>query len=148
MEVMIMVGASGSGKTTWIKNYCPQAQVVSADSYFLRNGEYEFDPAKLGKAHAFSLRSFIAHCVSGAKFIVVDNTNTTIEEIAPYMAIAQAYEADVIRVIWLGTDNVKELVRRNTHNVPERTIRRHIDNMARTKLSWPPYWPIPEVRYE
>lgn len=146
MRVVIMVGASGSGKTTWIKENIPDAKVVSTDNFFERSGLRKFDKALLEKAHAWAIRDFIMQCAMQAPTIVVDNTNTTAVEIAPYIAIGKAYDAE-IQVIWLGTDNINELVRRNVHNVQERTIRRHIDNMAVTRMSWPFHWPMPkEVR--
>ena len=148
MKVVIMVGASGSGKTTWIEENLPHATVVSTDGFFERSGSRKFDKSLLEKAHAWAIRDFIMQCAMQAPTIVVDNTNTTAVEIAPYIAIAKAYDAAEIQVIWLGTDNINELVRRNVHNVQEHTIRRHIDNMARTKMSWPFHWPMPKEVFE
>ena len=148
MRVIILVGASGAGKSTWIEKNCPQAHVVSADKFFLVDGVHKFDVTKMDKAHAYALRNFILYCATAKDLIVVDNTNTTIQEIAPYIAVANAYEADELEIVWFGTDRIKDLVRRNVHNVQEHTIRRHIDNMAKTKMFWPHYWPIPTVVYD
>jgi len=142
MNVVIMVGASGSGKTTWIKENLPEATVVSTDLYW-ESTQKSFNPNELSKAHAWAIRDFIMQCAMQAPTIVVDNTNTTAVEIAPYIAIGKAYDAE-IQVIWLGTDRIEELVRRNVHNVQEHTIRRHLDNMASTKMSWPFHWPMPK----
>ena len=146
MKVVIMVGASGSGKTTWIRENIPEATVVSTDLYWERTHK-SFDKRDLDKAHAWAIRDFIMQCAMQAPMIVVDNTNTTIAELSPYLAIAKAYDAEV-GVIWMGVDHIEELTRRNVHNVQEHTVRRHINNMASMRLSWPFHWPTPEVIYE
>jgi protein phosphatase len=144
MKVVIMVGASGSGKSTWIRNNLPTAAVVSVDSFWSFTCQ-EFDSKKLNMAHAWAIRGFIMQCAMEAPLIVVDNTNTTTEEISPYIAIARAYGVEEIEILWFEQDDVKLLVRRNQHQVQEHTIRRHLDNMGRTKISWPFHWPTPRV---
>lgn len=66
---------------------------------------YRFDPAKLPEAHAQCLKKFIRTAqgnTGGAlgDVIIVDNTNSTVAEIAPYYAIAEAYGYDtrILRV--------------------------------------------------
>lgn len=66
---------------------------------------YRFDPAKLPEAHAQCLKKFIRTAqgnTGGAlgDIIIVDNTNSTVAEIAPYYAIAEAYGYDtrILRV--------------------------------------------------
>ena len=47
-KVIIMRGPSGSGKSTYIQKHFPDAYVCSADHFFIKNGEYVFEPAKIG----------------------------------------------------------------------------------------------------
>lgn len=94
----ILCGVPGSGKSTWAQEQgFHEGIIYSADSYFMKDGKYQFDPSQLGEAHSNCLRRFIAH---GCQFqvaegltssLVVDNTNTTSEEIATYYTIAKAY---------------------------------------------------------
>ncbi len=124
-HVIVMSGVSGSGKTSYAKNLALGAKnagalaaIVSADDYFMvRDPEnygvvklpvqYKFDASKLSEAHAICFRLFMSHLQSGeayrpsesiTRLIVVDNTNLSAHEIAPYMlaAAAYGYEAEII----------------------------------------------------
>lgn len=139
MKVTILCGASGSGKSTWVKNLGDDGVlVVSADHYFMRNGEYHFDFRKLPEAHNQCLRGFserlVAHCLAGGdSHLVVDNTNTTVAEIAPYYALASAYGAEVeIRVFSGEYENV--------HGVPEKSVKAMRERVAKLRDSAPPWW--------
>jgi hypothetical protein len=56
--------------------------------------------------------------------IVVDNTNTTIAEIAPYVAIAEAYsyEVEIVQIGNLDDESLKLYASRNTHGVPYASV--------------------------
>lgn len=89
-SVIILRGITGSGKSTYWRTYWPSARAVSADFFFERDGKYLFDPARLAKVHQHCWASFMKLLQEGAPLIVVDNTNLTAAEIAPYMMSAQA----------------------------------------------------------
>ncbi len=149
-KVVIMSGVSGSGKTTYaqkLKNNC----IVSADHFFLQDdGSYKFEPAKLGEAHAFCFRSFIEFIRGWSESsIVVDNTNTTTEEISPYMlgAVAFGYEAEIHTITMKGNVNeLNMLTKRNTHGVPYRTIAQQHEKLCRRILQ--PWWKHIEIPIE
>jgi predicted kinase len=131
MKVTILIGASGSGKSTWA-NQQPEPK-VSADHFFMVGGEYRFDPTQLCQAHAASMRNYIDLLRSGSS-VIVDNTNTTLVEIAPYIAVAYAFSATIEVLYFTGTY-------RNEHGVPDQVVdamRNRIKSMLQT---WPPYWP-------
>lgn len=67
--------------------------VCSADDYHVcPDGTYAFNPKNAGAAHGLCLRKFISALLSGNDVdVVVDNTNTSTYELAPYMAMAAAY---------------------------------------------------------
>lgn len=103
MRCYILQGISGAGKTTLARRIQREARdercvIVSADHFFMVNGAYRFDPSKLSEAHAQCLKRFIGSI--GEAIVVVDNTNSTVAEIAPYYAIAEAYGYDtrILRV--------------------------------------------------
>jgi predicted kinase len=138
MNVHIMRGVSGSGTSTYVKEHWPRATVVSADAYFINaEGVYVFDPAKLGDAHAWCLRDFVYSCRKGlAEHLVVDNTNVSVWEVAPYYSLALAYghPVEVIRVGAIGS--LREYTKRNVHDVPYETVRKQYENMGRLPDHW------------
>lgn len=162
-KVYILSGVSGSGKSTLVdrlvaahqpmdkretEGHKPVHRVVSADHYFIEDGVYRFDPQKLSEAHGACFRGFIealqaendvAHAYAD-RLIVVDNTNTTTEEIAPYMLGAQAYgyEAEVRTLMCRSEDDVKVCAGRNAHGASFDTVlAQHRRILARR---FPPWW--------
>ena len=140
MKVVIMRGAPGSGKSTWVKKNLPGAEVFSADSYFMQDGEYKFDPARLPQVHDTCLRSFLlAVWHPKDRDIVVDNTNTKAFEIAPYYRLAEAFGYGV-EVVWVVAP-AEVCKARNVHNVPPATI----DAMVNGVEPLPPWWKVKVV---
>jgi tRNA uridine 5-carbamoylmethylation protein Kti12 len=145
MNVTIMQGIPGSGKSTLAQNMLGEARdtdchafIVSADDYFTnRLGEYTFDPKLLPAAHAACLRDFIT-CVRDwhVDHVIVDNTNTRIEEIAPYYAIAEAY-GHAVRILRVVCDPHTALTR-GIHNVPARTVQEMANRIEGT--NYPSRW--------
>jgi predicted kinase len=145
VKVVIMQGVPGSGKSSYVKSLRPVATVVcSADTFFESwspetGATYNFDPSKLGEAHGECLLSFVdamEYANQDGDTVVVDNTNTTAMEIAPYMALANAYgcEVEIVRV----QCDPEIAAARNIHGVPLASIRRMADNIA--NFHAPPFW--------
>lgn len=149
MKVVIMRGVSGSGKSSYVEEILAdfsatrrQAKVLvcSADQYFLDGTEYRFDPKLLGKAHAWCLRKFndaVSPAVEKYDLVVVDNTNTTPTEMAPYIALATAYNHDVEIVLCEAHPGIA--CQRNVHGVPNHTVFSQWDRLVNSPL--PPFWP-------
>jgi predicted kinase len=121
-NVVIMRGVSGAGKSTYARNFS-NAVILSSDDYWTRDGgDYKenFNVEKLGAAHAWNLRRYILTLESlnlpDDTTVIIDNTNTTIAELAPYYAVAQAYNVPV-EIITLMVDP-KVALARNIHGVP------------------------------
>jgi predicted kinase len=153
--VIIMRGASGSGKSTlargliasvrdqtqWInidslfdsKPPYTAAQIMSADDQFIgSDGVYRFDPSCLGDAHKSCMRMFCDYVSSWKNdgVIIVDNTNTTIGEIAPYARVASAYDHDV-HIVDIQR-SLESCVTNNIHGVPDSVVSRQISNMTKS----------------
>lgn len=142
MKVIILSGIPGAGKSTYAERRYPDAYVVSADSYFMVDGEYRFDPAGLPAAHGACLRDFTrALQAHEHATLVVDNTNISVAEIAPYAALALAYGAD-LRIVTVNADPENAWAR-NVHGVPAQSIRRMFDALNKREL--PPWWPVEHV---
>ena len=143
MKVLILTGLPGSGKTTFAKELLGRewGYHYSADQFFTdRDGAYNFDPCRLPEAHGECLRGFCERVRLKAfglePIIIVDNTFTTVTEMAPYRDVAVAYGWDV--EIHDFICSVDESVLRNRHNVP----RKSIEGMAKrlNERHIPPWW--------
>lgn len=148
MKVTIMQGLPGWGKTTLIPmNDGKTRIVVSADHFFLdAKGEYKFDASKLAEAHNACLREY-GVVVTSSRWspltglpdeLVVDNTNTTVEEVARYYSLAQAFGHEVRIVALSGTP--EEGAARNVHGVSLDTCKRLFDNLVTFNYSMPKWW--------
>lgn len=143
MRIIIMQGVAGSGKTTFIrKNYPEAVSIFSADHYFMHAGKYVFNPADLPKAHAACLRDYTRYIQAKSEHdsekVFVDNTNTTVAEIAPYYALAQAYghEVEIVRLL-VAPDLAAA---RNTHGVPATAVWAMHDRIVASQSQMPPWW--------
>lgn len=141
MDIYIIRGGSGAGKSTWTKTNHPSAAIASADNFFTNaDGDYNFEPTKLGEAHAECLRDFIDLCQDpiGYKTMIVDNTNTTLAEFGPYAQIGLAYSHNVQILTFLYDPVVAH--GRNIHGAPLKVcIDMHSRMTEHTKLI-PPWW--------
>ena len=138
-QMTIVCGISGSGKSTISKEV--NADVVcSADDFFMDGDDYNFDPTKLPKAHGECLKNCV-NAMAGEFDICIDNTNTTVAEIAPYAALALAY-GYALDIVIVECD-VNKAHARNTHDVPLVVIEGQADRLK--SLSLPPWWPVRRV---
>lgn len=136
-KAIILIGPSGSGKSTYAKTL--GHAIVSADDYFMVDGKYCFDVRKLSEAHDLCMRRFVAMIWSGDS-VVVDNTNTTIAEVAPYIMVARAFGYDVIVKV-MPVESIETLTARNVHGVPEVTIIGQFARIGKLIDEWPRHWP-------
>ena len=162
LKVIILLGISGSGKSTFIRDSYPGAAVVSADHFFMVNGEYVFDGSKLPEAHGACLKQFIERASSPERrvypdydydnqVLIVDNTNTTVHEIAPYAAVALAYGHELELVV-IHCDP-KVAAARCIHDVPTDRVALQYKRLMNTLAKSPeghykalvPWWPVKEV---
>lgn len=132
----IMRGLSGSGKSTLAKELGVEGQIFSTDDLFIENGEYKFNPGKLGINHKANQQRAIQAMIEGKTPIVIDNTHTQSWEAKPYVeaGICHGYE---IRFAQPETDwafDPEQLASKNTHGVPkvaiERMLARWEENMT------------------
>ena len=136
MKVIIMSGISGSGKSSFATNLANswpaflsneelKPVILSADNYHMVNGEYKFDPKNISMAHKTCLADFLKftmypHVNPSLGLVIVDNTNTTPDEIAPYYRVAEAVNHDVsiVRILM----DPFQAFKRNRHGVPLATV--------------------------
>ena len=122
-QLIIMVGLPGSGKSTFIKKLPNNPIVCSADNYFEKSGEYKFDASKLHDAHRECMNKANDNMLMKKSVIVIDNTNLTDKERAPYENMAEKYGYEILYVVFEpNKQNVKTLARRNLHGVDSAKI--------------------------
>jgi predicted kinase len=150
MAVILLRGVSGAGKSTFIANHKEEGwkHIVSADHFFVNAaGIYEFNPAKLGEAHAACMRRFIdilTDCDGEGAFeddwgtIFVDNTNTSVAEVSPYLAVAAAF-GQTAKIVTLEIDPAIGAAR-NVHGVPLKTVQAQHDRLVRGAKGFMPWW--------
>jgi len=142
--VYIMRGLPGSGKSTMAKNMAgATGRVVSADDFFMVDGEYRFDVAKLGEAHGQCMRRAIEHVQRDVEApLVVDNTNISNVEIAPYVLLAQAY-GWFPQILTLHSESayiVSVCAKRNSHGVPIERVTAMFEQLLLELPATPPWW--------
>jgi predicted kinase len=141
-KLIIMQGIAGSGKSRVARRLVRPGRrvrpaIVSADLFPGLYAADGFHRELLGAAHKACFRAAV-ELVSGGENVVVDNTNLSALEMAPYVALGAAfgYEVEIVRVL------CPQLVayRRQTHGVPLAVHR----GMARQlkRFQAPPYWDV------
>lgn len=124
MDVILLTGLPGSGKSTWAAAYpCSGVKLILCpDDNLVTNGVYEWSPEAVNESHRKCLRQFVEHAWHGdLDLLILDSTNTRTEFLSPYIGVAQAFNHNV-RVVLIKHDPVDSW-RRNIHNVDER---RHV----------------------
>jgi len=142
MKMTIMRGIPGSGKTrqalAWTMG--SETVLVLADNHpglytLSEDGKLAFHFELLGDAHAGCFRQAVEAIVAG-RSVVVDNTNTTATEVAPYLALGNAFgaEVEIVRI-----DCPAEVgARRNNHGVPLKACEAMAKRLAEPL---PPFFP-------
>jgi predicted kinase len=115
MNLYLLRGLPGAGKSTIGQNL--KTVNFEADQYFMKDGQYKFDPTKLRDAHEWCQNKVKNCMVEGIKDISVSNTFTQEWEMQAYIDMASAYGYMVFSIIVENRHGGK-----NTHNVPSETL--------------------------
>ncbi|MFN4217435.1 MAG: ATP-binding protein [Brevinematales bacterium] len=145
--LILMQGSSASGKSFVAEALQAvyelrkiECQIASTDNFWYINSDgvkYEFDRNKLGEAHAWN-QNYVAEMMEhDVNVIIVDNTNTTKKEAAPYIQLAKKYGYE-IRVISVScSDSVAKMYnsqRAINRRVPENVIESQNKRIERISL--------------
>lgn len=119
-ELYIVRGVPGSGKSTFAKSICKSWQHVETDMFFMRDGQYKFNPSKLKEAHQWCkdrVHAMMRPTLWNLLFnrtIVVSNTFTQEWEMKTFQVLARRFRYKVYTVIVENRHGGK-----NQHGVPE-----------------------------
>lgn len=112
---MILVrGLPGSGKSTIAKNLIGWYWHLETDMFWMKDGEYKFEPTRLREAHQWcqnETRTILTRGFSP----VVSNTFTTKKELKAYFDIAKEFGIVPQVILCQGQWT-------NVHNVPENVL--------------------------
>ena len=97
-ELFLLRGLPGSGKSTLAKSL--GAEYIEADMFFMRDGEYKFDPSKLKDAHNWC-QDVVETWMDAMAYdrIIVSNTFTQEWEMEAYYKLAETYGYRVYSLI-------------------------------------------------
>lgn len=121
----------------------------AADDFFTLNPgtpneSYKFDPQYLSQAHGQCFRRVMEACQQesvspGTRTIIVENTNCSIAEAAPYCQLASALQLE-LHVITILVDPLLAW-RRQVHETPITHVVKQDLTLRQSILEWPPWWP-------
>ena len=125
-NLVLIRGIPGSGKSTTarkMKEKNPEYVHIEADMFFMRYGEYRFQPERLREAHAWC-QSYAEIELKLGRTVIVSNTFTTIKELRPYFEIARRVlgKYPVVHTCHGKFENV--------HGVPPEKIKQMSDRFA------------------
>lgn len=127
-KVIIIRGASGSGKSTVAQLFGGNVVICTADDYHYEDGIYKFNPDLHVQAHKACYQKFVdALEDSETDTVVVANTNTKESDIAEYIDIAKEYGSMVFSLVVENRHG-----NTNVHDVPEHILDRQVSNIKNT----------------
>ena len=132
-KIYLCRGCPGSGKSFIANKLVGNGQIFSTDDYwYIKDGTYDFDIAKLNTAHKWNRRRVEKAVNVGISPIVIDNTNITLKDAKTYTTAFQnaLFHGYKIKIVIPETEwafDLDELFKRNSHNVPKETIEKMLN---------------------
>src|SRR5688572_1444785 len=130
LSIVTLVGASGSGKSSFARKHFKPTEVLSSD--FCRGLISDDENSQAATKDAFDTLHFIARKrLAAARLTVVDATNVQPEARKPLVALAREFHALPVAIVL----NLPERVCRN-RNVgrPDRTFGPHVVRQQHDQL--------------
>lgn len=114
--LFLLRGLPGAGKSTLADSL--GIDYVEADMFFMQDGEYKFDGAKLKEAHEWC-QDRVRKIMELGMSVAVANTFTQEWEMEPYLEMAEEFGYRVNSLIVENRHGGE-----NTHGVPEEALTR------------------------
>jgi predicted kinase len=138
VEAYILIGAPGSGKSTWGKNFVeknPEVVRLCPDDFRAKFGTGEDDQSVSAQAFG-ATRYGMEEALRAGKSVVIDATNMYRKTRKDFIKIAKAHNATTVAVVFEATKET--LLERNAsrgaaggRNVPEDVIDRMLGRYER-----------------
>lgn len=128
-RLILLRAVSGAGKSTFANIIAPGSAICCADDFFTdENGNYNFDPSKLGAAHKSCQEKFLKLCDDPSTHtIVVANTNTKESDFNFYLREGEKRNMMIFSLVLENRHGGQ-----NVHNVPEEVLSRQEQNIKNT----------------
>jgi predicted kinase len=133
-HLIILRGVPGCGKSTvaeFLAMYVDgigqssKYTICCADDFFMKDGEYKFNPKALGIAHKVCTEKCEKAMIAGEERVIVANTSTTEKELKPYMELAEKHGYMVFSLIVENRHGGT-----NVHNVPEESLTKMVERFS------------------
>ena len=133
LSLVVLIGASGSGKSTFARKHFLPTEILSSDHCraLVSDDENNLEVT----AEAFAVLDFIAgKRLAGAKLTVIDATNVQAEARKPLVELARQYHCLPVAIVFNLPENV--CIARNKdskdRNFGSRVILQHTDQLRRS----------------
>lgn len=98
LSVVVLIGASGSGKSSFARSHFLPTEVLSSD--FCRGLVSDDENAQSATSDAFDVLHFIASKrLAAGKMVVIDATNVQLEARKPLLALAREYHCLPVAIV-------------------------------------------------
>jgi predicted kinase len=134
-RLTILAGIPGSGKSTWAKNFLPDAHYVSSDDIREQLGDV-YDQTRNGEVFSI-FHADIAVALAQGKDVVADSTALDARARSRLTAIAFVHGASTHLILF---SNINPAVKRNQQRervVPQDAMERMLDKFEKTLLVLP-----------
>jgi protein phosphatase len=122
LSLVVLVGASGSGKSTFAREHFSRTEVISSD--FCRGLVSDDENDQSASKDAFELLRFIAgKRLSGGRLTVVDATSVRREDRASLIALARSHHFLSVAIVF---DLPEELCQERNRGRPDRDFGPHV----------------------
>ncbi|XP_052089601.1 uncharacterized protein LOC127726317 isoform X2 [Mytilus californianus] len=133
--LIILRGLPGSGKSTLARELKGNGDIFSADDYFMNGDVYCYDQRKLTDAHDHCRRKALEAVRKDVSPVIIDNTNTQVWEMCPYVDIAKSvnpeYEIEILEPSTPWRFKARQCSEKSNHAVPYESIKRMLDRYQR-----------------
>lgn len=133
LSLVMLIGASGSGKSTFARQHFQPTEIISSD--YCRGLVSDDENNQAATADAFEVLHFIAaKRLAAGKLTVIDATNVQPESRKPLLELARKYHCFLVAIVLdlpekLCADRNQERPNRNFGN---HVIRRHVKSLRRS----------------
>jgi protein phosphatase len=133
LSLVILIGASGSGKSTFARNYFQQFEVISSD--FCRGLVSDDENNQASSKDAFELLHYIvAKRLATGKLTVIDATNVQPEDRKEYIKLAREYHCLPVAIALNLPEEIchQRNAQRSDRQFGSHVIRRHTQALRRS----------------